>query len=237
MISFYYDYLYNNKMQHRCIEQALSSEKISKITRMAYLSSNAYKYADINNLPPKAIKRYKRILVYTKPEDKHHIIVVRGSMLLKRPKDLIMNINMKNVLYNEYRFHKGFFDEAVKIKKELTDKGVLEDGYTIDFTGHSSGGCIACILAMLTYESTNQVNEVITFGQPKFIKDVYGCPLNFTRVVNIADPIPILPIWDYKHIGQTIILDVYNQGNLPKLSAHDMKSYINNLVLDFMRPI
>jgi len=72
-------------MQHRCIEQALSSEKISKITRMAYLSSNAYKYADINNLPPKAIKRYKRILVYTKPEDKHHIIVVRGSMLLKRP--------------------------------------------------------------------------------------------------------------------------------------------------------
>lgn len=209
----------------------------SKISKMAYLSANAYKYADLNKLPPKAIKRYNRVLVYTQPEEKKHVVVVRGSMLLKRPQDLLMNINIQEVTFNEYGIHKGFFDEAKKIKQELDHKNVLEKDYTIDFTGHSSGGCIASILAMLLHEKTTNIGEVITFGQPKFIRHAYGCPIKLTRVVNIADPIPILPIWDYKHMGNPHILDVHNQGEIPKLCAHEMRAYINNLILDFVSPI
>ena len=209
----------------------------NKVTKMAYLSSNAYKYADVNKLPPKAIRRYNRVLIYTNPEEKRHTVVVRGSMLLKTPRDLLMNVNIRETIHNEYHFHTGFFDEAHKIKEEMDAKSVFEPSYTIDFTGHSSGGCIACIMAMMMYDTTDKVGEVITFGQPKFIKHAYGCPINFTRVVNIADPVPIVPMGDFKHTGRPQILDVHNQGDIPKLAAHEMKSYINNLVLNFMRPI
>lgn len=213
------------------------SNKHSKMTRMAYLSGNAYKYADVNKLPPKAIKRYYRVLVYTNPSEKRHTVVVRGSMLLKNPMDLLMNANIKETVYNEYHLHSGFFNEAVKIMQNLEDKNAFDPSYTVDFTGHSSGGCIACILAMMMYDKTDKIGEVITFGQPKFIKHAYGCPINFTRVVNIADPVPIVPLWDYKHVGKPHIVDIHNHGELPKLCAHEMKSYINNLVLDFMRPV
>jgi predicted lipase len=214
---------------------------LSKVTKMAVLSGNAYKYTDINKLPPRSTKRYERlshrVLVYTEAEEQHQTIVVRGSMLLKRPCDILMNININPVHYNDYDVHRGFFNEAVKIRTLLKDKNVINSNYRVNLTGHSSGGCIACILAMLLQEEMDNVTDVITFGQPKFIKYAYECPLSCTRIVNIADPIPILPIWDYKHMGTPLILDEYNQGNVPRLYDHEMRCYINNLVLNFMRPI
>jgi predicted lipase len=207
---------------------------ISKVTRMAVLSGNAYKYVDIKRLPPKAIKSYNRTLVYTNPEEKQHTIVVRGSMLLKKPTDVLMNVNIKSVNYNDLSIHRGFFNEAVKIKQIMEANNILQEGYRVDLTGHSSGGCIACILALLMQETSDTIGDVITFGQPKFIKHLYKCPINCVRAVNIADPIPILPIWDYKHMGTPLILDEHNQGDVPRLCAHEMRSYINNLVLNFV---
>ena len=197
---------------------------------MAHLSGNIYKYADVNKVPPKAIKRYGRVLIYTKPEEMKQTIVVRGSMLFKYPQDVLMNVNIRHAVYNDYHIHKGFFNEAVKILGELKSKAVLNSTYDIDITGHSSGGCIGCILAMLMYEKHGNINEVITFGQPKFIKDVYGCPINFTRMVNIADPVPLIPMWDLRHMGKPYILDPHNHGDIMQLKAHEMRSYINNVV-------
>jgi hypothetical protein len=199
---------------------------------MAYLSGNIYKYADINKLPPKAIKRYGRVLVYTKPEELKQTIVVRGSMLLKYPRDLLMNINISHTTYNDYRIHSGFFHEAVKVLKELKGKGAINKSYSIDLTGHSSGGCIACILGLLMHEEYDGIEDIITFGQPKFIKDAYGCPINLTRIVNIADPVPLVPIRDFRHMGNPYILDPHNHGDLIQLRAHEMRNYINNAMIN-----
>lgn len=218
----------------------LEAEKVTKLTKMAYLSGNAYKYADVKKLPPRVIKKYGRILVYTQPEKMTHTIVVRGSMLLKNPKDLLMNVNIKEASFNDYIVHAGFFNEAKQIHDELISKNVIEPSYKVELTGHSSGGCIACILGMLMYDKTDNVKDILTFGQPKCVKDIditYGYPLNVTRIVNIADPVPILPIWGYTHIGKSLIIDTHNHGDIPNLTAHEMRSYINNLILHLMRPV
>lgn len=210
---------------------------LSKVTKMAVLSGNSYKYTSMNKLPPKSIKRYSRGLIYTNTDKKEQVVVVRGSMLWKRPEDVLMNINIQSQVFHDYKIHKGFFNEAMLLYKKLQSDNVIVDDYKLEFTGHSSGGCIACILAMMMQEDKDNIGDVITFGQPKFVKHMYGSPIQCTRVVNIADPIPILPICEYKHMGEPLIIDENNQGNVPRLADHEMRSYINNLVLNFVRPI
>ena len=112
--------------------------------------------------------------------------------------------------------HEGFAYSAKQVFTEL--KPLLKPGYKTSLTGHSLGGAVAFILAMYLDESQFNVDQVVTFGQPK-VTNIPGVEkfqhLNIIRVVTPRDLVPLMPLFDpldinnldvFWHAGKEVIL-------------------------------
>jgi len=112
--------------------------------------------------------------------------------------------------------HHGFAYSAKQVYIEL--KPLLKPDYKTRLTGHSLGGAVAMILAMYLDESQFNVDQVVTFGQPK-VTNIPGAKkiqhLDVIRVVTPQDLVPLVPLFDpldinnldiFWHVGREVIL-------------------------------
>ena len=142
------------------------------------------------------------------------------------------------------KLHQGFAQSADYIYDKVKTK--LKRDYRINTTGHSLGGAAALVLAMYLDASGYEVDQVITFGQPK-VTNIQGSRayshLNVTRVVTPKDMVPLVPPMDpmdlmnmdiYWHQGTEIVLQegsVYSEleGMDSVMRATD---FMNEMVTD-----
>ncbi len=144
-------------------------------------------------------------------------IVITGT---NEATDWLTNMNVKKTSDG---FHRGFRSSSIPVhsfaEKYIGDKPII-------VTGHSMGGAIAVIVGARISAPIRDVS-VITFGQPRIatILGISNIPIwlkDYTRVVNMRDPVPYTPFWlmGYKHFGKVIYLSdkgVVNPGFFDKL--------------------
>eukprot|EP00667_Euglena_gracilis_P000473 EG_transcript_474 len=86
----------------------------------------------------------------------------------------------------------------------------LDRNVPVRLTGHSIGGSVAILLAMKLSRAGFSINQVVTFGSPKFTRQdgadaLQALPLR--RVTLDEDPVPAFPPLDtYKHAGSELQL-------------------------------
>ncbi len=146
---------------------------------------------------------------------KNQIVAIRGTSNIE---NTILDISVKLTVdpLTGIRLHDGFSLAAKKLYTSL--KQWVKKDYQINTTGHSLGGAVALIVGMyLDVESFN-INQIITFGQPK-VTNVSGARsfnhLAVTRVVTALDLVPLMPPFDpldinnldlYWHTGKELLL-------------------------------
>ena len=110
--------------------------------------------------------------------------------------------------------HKGFKDASTYVMQSIDNTFVnnaklytLE--HTVYITGHSLGGAIAQIVGMWLHLKGKNV-QIFTYGSPKVSSEVLDSQPTHFRVSNPVDPIPMSPMWPFRHTG--IFIDPRN-GN------------------------
>jgi len=158
--------------------------------------------------------------VATNDSTKTLFIAVRGTSNVE---NAMVDIALK-LLPDEKtgaRLHQGFSYAAKRIYAEL--KPLVVADYKIHTTGHSLGGAVALILAMYLDADSFNIEQVVTFGQPK-VTNLPGATkfqhINVIRVVTPDDLVPLVPPFDpldlknldiYWHAGKEVILLDDNQ--------------------------
>jgi triacylglycerol lipase len=146
---------------------------------------------------------------------KTQVISVRGTSNIE---NAMVDISLKLMVDKNtgVHLHEGFSFAAKQVYAEL--KPLLNSDYKINVTGHSLGGAVALILAMYLDSYQFDIEQVITFGQPK-VTNISGANkiqhINFIRVVTPFDLVPLVPLFDpldisnldvYWHAGKEVIL-------------------------------
>ena len=142
----------------------------------------------------------------TSDSTRTHLISVRGT---SNAENAMVDLALK-LLPDEKtgaRLHQGFSYAAKQVYAKL--KPLVKPGYKVRATGHSLGGAVALILAMYLDADRIEVEQVVTFGQPK-VTNLSGANgiqhLNIIRVVTPTDLVPLLPPFDPMDLGN---LDIY----------------------------
>lgn len=169
------------------------------------------------------LERYKTIpkmevnyFLITNHKEKQHILSIRGTANLQ---NVLVDIKLKLQpdSISGIWLHSGFAQAATAIFKDV--QPFLRPEYQIQTTGHSLGGAIAVILAIYFEKEGYQLDEVITFGQPK-VTNFGGAKkfneLKLIRFVTPTDLVPLVPPLDpldikntniFWHMGTEVILE------------------------------
>jgi len=119
-------------------------------------------------------------------------------------------------------------------------KNYVENNYRVLFTGHSSGGSVAIILAASLAQILKKQNlkpdfEVLSFGSPrpgsvKFSIAVMKIIPKIVRIVNGEDEIPKLPsLWDsFLHAGKKVRIDHCDEAFI--INCHHAARYYRKYI-------
>lgn len=155
--------------------------------------------------------------IYSKQHN--NIIALRGTQSYN---DVIIDLHFGKIKYNNIQFHFGFYNAALCLKRKL--KLSKDKIYTL--TGHSSGGAIMSILAYLLTEDGYNIENVITFGSPKFTNKsgahILSLAVDATHYCDTNDVVCNLPPFDTQY-GNVINID--SESN--PFQAHSMISYLS----------
>jgi len=177
----------------------------------ALVESSNYKLALYHTIPDIQISFFLATNELTKTQ----IISVRGTSNIE---NAMVDISLKLMIDKNtgLRLHEGFTFAAKKVYAEL--EPLLNSDYKINVTGHSMGGAVALILAMYLDAYQFDIEQVVTFGQPK-VTNISGANkiqhINVIRVVTPFDLVPLVPLFDplditnldvYWHAGKEVIL-------------------------------
>ena len=182
----------------------------------ALVESSDYELTLYHTIPGIQVAFFLATSVATKTQ----IISIRGTSNIE---NAMVNVSLKLSVDADLgvSLHQGFGVSAKRIYAEL--KPLLKPEYKINVTGHSLGGAIALVLAMLLDKDQVKVVQVVTFGQPK-VTNVSGASsiqhINLIRVVTPDDMVPLVPLFDpldindldiFWHAGREVILLGGNQ--------------------------
>lgn len=164
-------------------------------------------------------------------------VVLAGS---NQPKDWLRNFDAKLVpgdMFGTGKIHRGFKRYAEKAWSYIED--LLEKRPFMSFYGHSQGGSVASLLALLyknKYPSSSV--SIITYGAPAFSDEKFTTNFKkteYTRFVHSYDVVTSLPLSSkYKHpvkvtrIGITGWKGRLNTAAFP-VRTHWHSSYIKEI--------
>jgi predicted lipase len=183
----------------------------SEGTVRALVESGNYTLTLYHTIPDTQISFFLATNELTKTQ----IISVRGTSNVE---NAMVDISLKLMVDKNtgVRLHEGFSFAAKQVYAEL--EPLLNSDYKINVTGHSLGGAVALILAMYLDAYQFNIEQVITFGQPK-VTNISGANkiqhINVIRVVTPFDLVPLVPLFDpldisnldvYWHAGKEVIL-------------------------------
>jgi hypothetical protein len=141
--------------------------------------------------------------------------------------------------------HRGFDEAAQELYASVRPylRTYQDKGYSFRLTGHSLGGAMAAILALLLLADGYEVDKTITFGQPKLtnkegVKKYREIPL--LRIIDERDLVPLLPPLTlvssmhgkYRHFGQEIVLlrdEYYARLSERASESPEVSSFWHNL--------
>jgi len=169
------------------------------------------------------------LFMWENSEAREQVLTIRGTA------------NMRNILTDALAFpvplwscgyrlkvHRGFFKASESIFSWIMKFGEYSKTKNITITGHSLGGAVSAILALM-FEDHNRRNAgtgqvyCVNFGQPKFCLSQSANTINkildnrYLRVVNHNDLVPNVPtglrlwpfkkrLWNYQHTGREMVL-------------------------------
>lgn len=156
----------------------------------------------------------------TNKQTETQVISVRGTSNIENAMvDILLKLRVDQ--NTGIQLHEGFAFAARQVYAEL--KPLIKADYKIRTTGHSLGGAVALVLAMYLDADQYNIDQVITFGQPK-VTNIAGANkishINIIRVVTPLDIVPLVPPLDpldinnldvYWHAGKEVILLAENQ--------------------------
>lgn len=219
-------------------KQSKSEEEVqwTDIHWYANLAANVYKSVEkINAAYEKDFKIYTneineiRYIVLTDDSTKSHYVAIRGT---SNSHNAMQDINFfkdksKRLGIN---IHTGFHRTSEMIADDLLSR--LDKTYKVCVTGHSLGGADAVIVSWYLDYANFNVEECVTFGQPK-VTDSHGIrtmrdKIKLTRVVNETDVVPLVPPTGthrhrYAHSGTLIKL--LDQGKFCHLPEPDSLNF------------
>jgi len=176
----------------------------------------------------------------TNETTKQHMVAVRGTSNIENAIVDAAFVLVPDKL-SGIDVHQGFLLSARDIYQQIHSK--IKPGYKINTVGHSLGGGVALILAMMFDAQGYDIAEVITFGQPK-VTNISGSQqfthLNITRLVNPKDVVPLVPPVDPMDLMNFSIF--WHQGTevlLHKNKQYSVLSGIGSMmrVADFLNDI
>jgi len=169
---------------------------------MAYKSQNSIKEAYGNNTNVvEDNERNMRYFLVTNERAKTQTIVLCGLL----PESALGNGNsiVKKIdVFTTYGFDKA----ADQIDNTLVK--FLKKDFSLSVFGHSLGAALAVLFGLHLQTGGYRIDKVITFGQPKIVKDketVSYKSLPLIRVIDYNDPVPSL-FPGYIHVGSEIVL-------------------------------
>lgn len=169
-------------------------------------------------------------------------LVIAGSNDLR---DWLRNINTRLVPFELSckkgvqslgMVHEGFLEAAYLLYRDAVR--AARDDETIHIAGHSLGGAVASLLAVLLWQE-GYLPKLTTWGAPRVGNETFATsfPLSARRYVCGRDPVPRLPWWGYASLGDETTLASPN-GRLSWLRDHKLGSYKRALEIqrDFSSP-
>jgi len=142
----------------------------------------------------------------------------------------------------------GFDKAADQIDSTLVK--FLRRDFAVHVYGHSLGAALALLFALHLRNGGYRVDKVITFGQPRIVKDKETPnyrSLPIVRVVDYYDVVPTL-FAGYFHVGSEVVLfqDTYyslledhiqENGVQKKFDNNHTESYLRNIRLKLKNPV
>ena len=206
------------------VELAYGTVNFDNIKENALLSAAAYRTLD-NASAVIAGTDYKLVHQATLEESgvsyflarnsARQVLSFRGTSNLE---NVLVDLKVSLMLDSKFgiQLHRGFAETSSSVLKYLAPS--LDKSIPIVITGHSLGGAVAVIVAFYLQQEGYDVQQVVTFGQPK-VTNVGGAAsfndLPLLRVVTVKDIVPLVPpisplqlkeLDIYWHVGEEIIL-------------------------------
>lgn len=154
-----------------------------------------------------------KYLLVTDDARRTHSIVIQGTGNLQNlgiGADMLPSYDSRAGM----RVHGGFRQMAQAVYRDVLPR--LKESYSVNLAGHSAGGAAAQIVGLYLAADKKTVNEIYTFGQPKFADSPKSSLDERTvRVINCDDAIPLFPSFGpvaswltgrYAHAGPVIYL-------------------------------
>lgn len=205
-------------------ELAYGNVNFDNINENALLSAASYRVLD-NASAVIASSDYKLVHQATLVESgvsyflaknaDRQVLSFRGTANLE---NVLVDLNVSLTLDARLnvQLHGGFAEASLAVFQHVQPS--LDKSIPIVTTGHSLGGAVAVIVALYLQQEGYEVQQVVTFGQPK-VTNVSGAAsfesLPLLRVVTVKDIVPLVPpisplqLQDldiFWHLGEEIIL-------------------------------
>lgn len=142
--------------------------------------------------------------VFIKQEDDCIVFAIAGSNQIR---DWRNNLNKKQAPIYDFEVSEGFLFGAKAIQEDVLNVANAT-GMSIHLTGHSRGGAVASILAIIL-EKAGFTASLRTFGSPKWTKSQISSEVinNSVRYVTPGDLITMWPVRSgFKHLGNRILI-------------------------------
>ena len=184
----------------------------AKLSNISYLSPMEIKDKLAKDFGPSMIfTDHNDFGMAVKTKDKF-IIAFRGT---DDRSDVISDINVIPLYKKKYGWiHRGVYNAAEELIGQVKNaiKYLNADNKPIYITGHSLGGAMACIAALMLENEGYHISGVITFGAPKCGKS--GFKAKFQKEIVHSkqymfdrDPVPKVPrgYMFWKHPGKKLV--------------------------------